>query len=185
MKKSLVYLLSPVVAMIIFGAVYWNFHSGYEAREAAKAAAARAEKEAKLVVQATANAQAIKDANAGVAKRKAERDAKEVREKRDHELRQVALDARDKSAVDRDKFTKQVTRLESDVKTEKDAIAKLEEERKKANDELAFLRVYVKQAEENVKTLKGVLDKIVAADAARAAADAAAAAAAKNKKENS
>ena len=47
-----------------------------------------------------------------------------------------------------------------------------------------FLRVYVKQAEDNVKSLRTVLDKIAAADAARAAAEAAAAAAAK-KKDNS
>ena len=181
MKKSLVYILAPIVCLIIFGAIYWNFRSGYEQKEADKAAKIRAERDAKLMAQAKANEQAIKEANAGVARRKAERDAKEAKDKRDHDLRQAAVDARDKAAADRTKFNGQVTRLEGDVKSEKDAIAKLEEEKKKLTDEQAFLRVYVKQADDNVKTLKSVLDKIAAADAARAAAEAAAAAAAAKK----
>ena len=181
MKKSLVYILAPVIGLIIFGAIYWNFRSGYEAKEAAKLAKIRADRDAKLLAQAKANEAAIKEANAGVLRRKAEREAKEAKDKRDHDLRQAAVDARDKANADRQKFNTQVTRLETDLKNEKDAITKLEDEKKKLTDEQAFLRVYVKQADDNVKTLKTVLDKIVAADAARAAADAAAAAAAAKK----
>lgn len=181
MKKSFVYILAPMVGLIIFGAIYWNFSSGYEAKEAAKALKTKQEKEARLLAQAKANEQAIKDANAGVLRRKAEREAKEAKEKKDHEARQMAMDARDKAGADRDKFAKQVTRLENDIKNEKDAITKLEEERKRLIDEQAFLRVYVKQADDNVKSLGTVLDKIVAADAARAAAEAAAAKARKDR----
>jgi hypothetical protein len=182
MKKSLIYVLAPLIGLIIFGAIYWNFSAGYEAKEAAKAAVIRQARDAKVLEQARANEAAIKAANEGVAKRRAEREAKEAKDKRDHEARQAAVDARDKANTDRIKFNSQVTRLENDIKTEKDAITKLEDEKKKLTDELAFLRVYVKQADDNVKTLKTVLDKIAAADAARAAADAAAAAAEKAKK---
>jgi colicin import membrane protein len=42
-------------------------------------------------------------------------------------------------------------------------------------EEENFLKTYVKQAEANTKNLTEVLDKIVAADAARAAAEAQAA----------
>ena len=181
MKKSFVYFLAPIVGLIIFGAVYWNFSSGYEAKEAAKALTIKQDKEAKLMAQAKANEQAIKDANAGVARRKLEREAKEAKDKKDREIRQMAMDAKEKAWADKEKFAKQVTRLEADVKSEKDAIAKLEDDKKKLIEEQAFLRIYVKQAEDNVRTLKLTLDKIAAADAARAAAEAAAAAAAKAK----
>ncbi len=181
MKKSFVYVLAPIVALIIFGAIYWNFSSGYEAKEEAKALKVKQEKEAKLLAQAKANEQAIKDANAGVLRRKAEREAKEAKDKKDHEARLVATDARDKAFADKEKFAKLVTRLENDIKNEQSAITKLGEEKKMAVEEQAFLRTYVQKAEENVKNLRQVLEKISAADAARAAADAAAARAAKNK----
>ncbi|HND61602.1 MAG TPA: hypothetical protein PLB90_09000 [Opitutaceae bacterium] len=175
MKKSFVYVLAPIVGLIIFGAVYWNFSSTYEANEAAKALKVKQDKEAKALAQARANEQAIREANAGVLRRKAEREAKEAKEKKDRELRVAANDAKEKAYTDKEKFAKQVSRLESDIKIEKDAISKLEEERKRLVEEQAFLRVYVKQAEDNVKSLSTVIDKIAAADAARAAAEAAAA----------
>lgn len=184
MKKSLIYPLAPIVGMIVFGAIYWNFHSGYEKREADKAAAIRHEKELRQIETAKKNEAAIREANAGVLARKAEREAKEAKQKRDEDLRRTAQEAQEKAAIDRDKFAKQVTQLESDVKKEKEAIAKLEDEKKKANDEVAFLRVYVKNAEDNVKSLQAVVERIAAADAARATAEAAAAAA-KNKRDNS
>lgn len=184
MKKSLVYVLAPIIGLIIFGAIYWNFSSGYEAKEAAKALAIKQERDAKALALAKANEQAILEANAGVERRKREREAKDAKDKKDHEIRQAAADAKEKAYVDKEKFAKQVVRLENDLKTEKDAIAKLEDDKKKLTDEQAFLRVYVKQAKDNVAQLKTVLDKIAAADAARAAAEAAAAAAAK-KKDNS
>ena len=84
-----------------------------------------------------------------------------------------------KAQRDQEKFTRQVERLNGEVRTEKLAIEKLEGEKKKLVEEEAFLRTYVKQADSNVKKLAEVLDKIIAADAARAAADAAAAKAAK------
>lgn len=181
MKKSVLYFLAPLVGLILFGAVYWNFSANFEAKEAAKATKVRQEREAKLLAQAKSNEQAIKEANAGVALRKAQRDAKEAKDKADHDARQAAVDARDKAYADRKKFADQVTRLENDLKSEKEAIARLDDEKKRQTEEQAFLRVYVKQAEDNVKSLKTVLDKIAAADAARAAAEAAAAAAAKQK----
>jgi colicin import membrane protein len=179
MKKSLVYFLAPIVGLIIFGAVYWNFSSGYEAKEAAIALKVKQDKEAKLLKQAQDNEQAIKEANLSQERRKAERAIKDAKDKADHDARQAAVDAKEKAYRDADKYAKQVDRLEKDIKSEQDAIAKLADDKKKSADELIFLRGYVRQADENVRNLKLVLDKISAADAARAAADAAAAAAAK------
>jgi hypothetical protein len=179
MKKKYAYFLAPLVGLLIFGAIYWNFSKGYNAREAARLAAEKQKKEDKLRAQAQANEQAIKEALAAQERRKAERAAKDAKDKKDHDDRQAAVEAEDKANRDQQIFALKVERLQKDVQTEKDAIAKLEGDKKKLIEEQAFLRVYVKQAEDNVRSLSQILDKIAAADAARAAADAAAAAAAK------
>jgi hypothetical protein len=180
MKKNYVYFLAPLVGLIIFGAVYWNFSKGYAVREAERVRLEKQKKEDKLRAQAKANEQAIREALAAQERRKADRAAKEAKDKADKEARAAAVEAKEKAYRDREKFAKQVDRLEKELQTEKDAIAKLESDKKKFIDEQAFLRIYVKQAEDNVKSLMQVIDKIAAADAARAAADAAAAAAARH-----
>lgn len=179
MKKKYAYFLAPLVGLIIFSAIYWNFSKGLDAREARRVAAEKQKKEDKLRAQAKANEQAIRDALASQEKRKAERAAKEAKDKADKDARAAAVEARDKAQRDQRKLSDQVKRLEADILSEKEAITKLESDKKKSIDEAAFLKVYVKQAEENARTLSQVLDKIAAADVARAAADAAAAAAAK------
>lgn len=180
MKKTYVYFLVPLVGLIAFGALYWNFSSGYEAELERKALVVRQAKEGKLRQEAKDREQAIKDAVAAQERRKVEKAAKEAKEKEDQEARQLAVEARDKANRDQMKLAQQVERLEKDIKVEKDAIAKIEEDRKRAADEEAFLKTYVKQAEANTKSLTEVLDKITAADAAKAAADALAAAKSKN-----
>lgn len=181
MKKNLVYVLAPVIGVIIFAAVYWNVKSNYEAKEAAKLAREKKDKEERVLAQAKANEAAIREANAGVERRKRERAAKEEQDKKDKDARTAAVEARDKAGIDRDKFNKQVKQLETDIKTEKDTIAKLEDDKKKLNEEEAFQRIYVKQAQENAQKMIGVVEKIAAADAARAKAEAEAAANAKKK----
>ena len=180
MKKTYVYFLVPLIGLIAFGAVYWNFSSGYEAKVAQKAKVQREIREEKLRVEAKNREQAIKDALAAQERRKVEKAAKEAKEKADQEARQLAVEARDKANRDQIKLAQQVERLEKDIKVEKEAIAKIEEERKRAADEEKFLKTYVKQAEANTKSLTEVLDKITAADAAKAAADALANAKSKN-----
>ncbi|MEO7597430.1 MAG: hypothetical protein ABIV50_00755 [Opitutus sp.] len=180
MKKSYVYFLVPLILLIAFGAVYWNFSSGYEAEIDRKAKVVREAKDEKLRVEAKNREQAIKDALVAQERRKVEKAAKEAKEKVDQEARQLAIEARDKANRDQIKLAQQVERLEKDIKVEKEAIAKIEDERKRAADEENFLKTYVKQAEANTKSLTEVLDRITAADQARAAADALAAAKSKN-----
>lgn len=177
MKKTYVYFLVPLIGLIIFGAVYWNFSAGYEAKEAEKARLVKEAKAEKLRLEAKNRELAIKDAIAGQERRKKERALKEAKDRADRDAREAATEVMHKAQRDQEKFARQVERLEKEVRTEKDAIAKLDDDKKKLVEEEAFLRIYVKQAESNVRKLAEVLDKIVAADAARAAADAAAAAA--------
>lgn len=175
MKKSYIHFLVPLVGLLIFGAVYWNFSTGYEAELAKKAKIVREAKEEKLRIEAKNRETAIKEAVAAQDRRKVEKAAKEAKEKADSEARQLAVEARDKANREQLKLAQQVERLEKDIKVEKDAIAKIEEDRKRAADEEAFLKTYVKQAEANTKSLADVLEKINAADAAKAAAEAQAA----------
>ncbi len=184
MKKNYVYIFAPVLALVVFAAIYWNFSKGLAAREEARVAAEEQKKKEKLEKQARDNEKAIKEAIAASEKRKKEREAKEAKDKADKDARAAAVEARDKADRDQRKLSEQVTRLEKDVQTEEAAIAKLEADKKKFTDEAAFLRVYVKQAEDNARNLSQVLDKIAAADAARIEADKRAAEAAK-KKDNS
>ena len=181
MKKKYAYFLAPLVGLVIFSAIYWNFSKGIAARDAAHQAAVDQAKKEKADKQARDNAKAFAEAVATGERRKAERAAKDAKEKKDHDDRQAAVEARDKANRDQIKLAQQVDRLEKDIQTEKDAITKLEGDKKKSTDEQAFLVAYVKQAEDNARMLSQVLDKIAAADAARAAADAAAAAAAAHK----
>jgi colicin import membrane protein len=174
-KKTLIYFLVPLLGLLGFGAVYWNFNAGYEAKEAAKVAAIKHAKELKLQKEAHDREVAIKDAIAAQDRRKAEKAAKEAKDKADREARQAAVDARDKAYRDQQRLDQQVQRLTKDVTAEKEAIAKLEEDKKRSADEFSFLKEYVKQAESNTKHLTEVIEKIGAADQARAAADAAAA----------
>lgn len=180
MKKNLVYFLVPLVGLLVFGFFFWRFNDTYEAKEAAKKAAVKKAREDKLADEARNREKAIKDALAAQERRKAEKAAKEAKEKKDQEERQAAIEARNKANRDQLKLKDQADRLERDIKAEKEAIAKIAEDNKRIVDEQAFLKTYVKQAEANAKSLTEVLDKIAAADAARAAADAAAAAKAKN-----
>jgi hypothetical protein len=182
MKKKYVYFLAPLIGLVIFSAVYWNFSKGLAAREARHQADIEQKKKDKLEKQAKDNAKAIADALAAQDKRKAERMAKDAKDKKDHDDRAAAVEAQGKAERDQRKLAEQVKSLEKDIQAEKDAIAKLESDKKKAADEQAFLLGYVKLAEDNARQLSQVLDKIAAADAARAAADAAAAA---DKKKNS
>lgn len=181
MKKNYVYFLVPLLGLIIFGAVYWNFSAGYEAKEAAKKAAIEKAKHDKLEKEAHDREVAIKDALAAQERRKQEKAAKDAKDKADHEARAAAIDARDKANRDQARLEGQMQRLQKDVKTEEDAIAKLQADKELSMKDYNFLKDYVKQAQANTKQLYQVVEKIAAADAAKAKADAEAAAAAKAK----
>lgn len=178
MKKA--YVIFPAIAMLVFFGFWWSFRSEYEAKQQAKAAQVRKEKEDKIRKEAADRELAIKNAYAEQERRKKAKEAKELKERADREARQAAVEARNKSYRDRDKLEKQVERLTGEVKAEKETIAKLEEQKRKLADEEKFLRTYVTMAEANAKSLADVIDEINKAEAAQAAAAAAAARAAKS-----
>jgi len=180
MKKTLIYFLVPFIGLIIFGALYWNFDKTYEQKEAQKKLIEKQKKEEKLQKEANDRARAIKDAVDAQARRKAEKEARDKKDLQDREYRVNLAESRDKAAREEYKLKNQSERLQKDIDAEKAAIAKLDEQKRLALEEVAFLKKFTQQANANVQSLHDVIDKIAAADKARADAEAAAATAKKN-----
>jgi chromosome segregation ATPase len=181
MKKSKIYIIAPVVVLIVFGAYYWNFSSQYEAKQAAIAAQVKERKLETLKAEAAAREAAIHDALVAQQQRKAERAAREERERKQKDDRENARLENDKAAQEAQKLQRQAEKLTKDVATAKDEIAKIQAEEKSSQSELDFLKQYIAEATSNQAKLADVITKIEAADAAVAKAEAIAAAQAAKK----
>ncbi|MBI2517393.1 MAG: hypothetical protein HYV95_10830 [Opitutae bacterium] len=171
-----IYILIPLVGVLVFGGFYLNFTKTYEARIAEAKAKVEEERKLKAKRDIAAREQAIKAAVEAQEKRKKEREEKELVEEGKKKARLEAEDRRQRTFDERKRFRDQVDRLKKDIDAVKAEIAKLTDEKTHHVDEQSFLRDYIKKAEANVKTYYDLIDKIAAADAAKAAADAAAAA---------
>ncbi len=175
MKKSYVYFVIPLVALTVFlFGFYWNAHKNFEAREQQVVKKARDDKQSKLEKEAKDRELAVKSALEMQEKRKVEKKARDERDNREKEEREKARQARDKAGRDADKFEQTAKRLTKEIEAEKKELTEVQTERKRTEDEHGFLKEYVKKAEQNTKSLTGVLERIAAAD--KAAADAAKAA---------
>jgi preprotein translocase subunit SecF len=181
MKKTKVYLIVPLVVLVVFGAYYWSFKSDYDAKQAAIVATIKEQKLEKLRQEAVLREAAIHDAIEAQKQRKKERQEREAREQKQKDDKENAKLNADKAVQEEQKLERQLEKLTGDVKAEKEEIVKIEAENKKAVAEQAFLKDYVKMAQDNQASLAAVLTKIAAADSAVAKAAAAAAAAAAKK----
>lgn len=180
MKKSYLYFIVPLVLTALFAVYYWQYASGYEERLAKADQAIKDKHDAELKKEAKDREKAIADAVAQTEKRKREKAERDAKEAEEAAAREKAIQERNKAQMDSRKFADQVKRLQKDVYDNKEEIKKIEEDKKQLVDEEAFLRDYVKKAESNTQSLTGVLEKIEAADKARADAERAAAAAKKS-----
>jgi hypothetical protein len=181
MKKAYLYFLLPLVGMVAFGAYYWQFSSGHEKRVEARVAEARRVKEEKIKQDYRDREKAVMEAKAAQEKRREEKARKDAREAQEKEDRQTAQQVLRKAHVDADKLEGQVARLKKEIDETKVAIAKIEDEKRRAIAEENFLKEYVKKAVANQASLHAVVEKIDAADKAAEAAAKAAEAAAKKK----
>jgi len=181
MKKSNVYYLAPLVVLIVFGAYYWNFKSGYDAHLAQIAAHEKAERTEKLRLEAVSREAAIHDALIAQQKRKQERQERDARDLKQKDDKENATLTAQKADQESQKLQRQVEKLTKDVETEKDEIKKIEAENKKQVEEEAFLKTYDKLAQDNQAKMAAALQKIADADAAEAKAALLAAAEAKKK----
>jgi colicin import membrane protein len=169
-----IYVFVPLIAVLVFGGVYYNFNKHYEAQIVAKKHEEALKREAKAKADAELRAKVYAETQALQEKRKKERLDKEAREEAAKKAREEAVTRRDLAYHDKQKLEDQVRRLEKDVKIETEALAKLEEDKQRNTAEKAFLDVYVKKAEANTKSLRDVLNKLAAIEDARAKAEAAA-----------
>jgi hypothetical protein len=176
-----VYIIVPLIGLLVFGGFYVSFTKTYDARIAEAKAAVEQEKADKALRDIANREAAIKAAIATQAQRKLEREKKEAAEEAKRVARQEAEDQRLRTYDDRNKLRDQVGRLKKELEEVKAATAKSTDEKKHLTDEETFLKTFVRQAQANVQYYYDLLDKITAAEAAKAAADAAAALAAKNK----
>ena len=177
-KKSALYIFVPIIALVLFFAYYWNFSSHYEQVQADRVTAQKRQVEANRLEQDKLRLKAVNDAIAAQAKRKAEREAKDAKDRQDADDRNNALQARDKAHAEALSLRDKVATLTSQVKAEKDELARVDQDKKSMVAELDFLEIDVKKANDNQEHLANVLKLIAAADAANAAAARAAAAAA-------
>lgn len=179
MKK--VYVLWPVIGLLVFTGFYWNFSRGTAERQHQVELRQQEERKARILKEAESRKKAIEDAIAAQAKRAAERAAKEKITEEENAARQALLDKRNQVFEDVNKRLKpQLDRLKSDADEIKASIEQLELQKKQYLDEQSFLLTYVRQAQDNVKTYYAILDRITAAEKARAEAEAAAKAAKKD-----
>lgn len=174
-----VYIIFPLIGMLIFGGFYINFSKGYEAKLADAKAAVEVVKKAKAAQMVKDREVAIANAIESSKKREIERKERERLEEAKKTARLEAEDSRQRSYEERNKLRDQVSRLKKELEDVKAVAAKAADDKKNGLAEEAFLKDYVKKAEANVKYYYDLLDKIDAAEKARAAAEIAAAAAAK------
>jgi E3 ubiquitin-protein ligase DOA10 len=179
MKKSRIYLIVPLVAIVIFYLYYRNFASHYDEHVAEVAAQEKATRNAKLEAEAKMRQAAVNQAIEEQKVRKQQRLDREAKDRKQKDDRENARLLAEKADQEQQKLSRQVEKLEKDVSTAKEEIGKIEADNKRNVEEVAFLKTYVTMARDNQKKLSEVLAKIDAADIAMAKAAAAAAAAAK------
>ena len=165
-----IYYIGPLAALALFAAYTWSFNQEYEKKEEAKAAYVRSVREAKLKTEAEARKKAMDDAVASQEKLKKDRLDREAEELRKKEARQASIDARDRSYREQEKLARQVERIKKDIRTEQEAVGKLDGSIKYAQGEKAFENEFIGKAKQNVAALAEILTKIDAAEAARTAA---------------
>ena len=178
MKKTKLYLIVPIIVLGVFYGYYWNFSSQYEAKQAAVLQAEKERKIEKLKAEAENREHAIHDAIEAQKVRKAERLAREERERVMKDAKENAKLEAEKADQEAQKLQRQAEKLEKDVLVAKEEIAKLEAEQKRSQEELVFIKQYTDAAIDNQAKLSAVVTKIAQADAAAAKAAALAAAAA-------
>jgi len=174
------YFIVPLVGSILFAAYFTSFNKQHKAREEAKKAVAMAELKEKQLRDEENRRLAYDAAIKAQEQRRLEKEERDRLEEEKKKLRQDLEDKRERSFNERKKFREQVERLRKEVSSVEEEIKKIETEKKSHADESAFLKNYVRQAQSNVKYYYDLLDKIDAAEKARAEAERAAAAAKKS-----
>jgi hypothetical protein len=166
MKKTSIYFIAPILALVLFGGYYWNFRSQYDAHQAEIVATQKAKKAERLRAEEAAREVAMQDALAAQALRKKERAEREALEQKQRDDKENAVLDSEKAEQESQKLERQAERLTKDVAESEKDVAALEEDDTKQTAQVAFLGDYVKKAQDNRASLADVITKIQAADEA-------------------
>ena len=174
------YFIWPLIGLLVFGSFYWHASKGFAERDRQVAIQREKERQDRITQDLLRRKKAIEDAIKAQEERKAVRLLKDKKEEEERIARDAMMERRTRAF---DEVTKrlrpQLDRLKQDADSVREEIKQLDLQKKQYVDEEAFLRGFVRAAEANVKTYYDLLEKVKAADDARAIADAAAAKAAK------
>jgi hypothetical protein len=173
MKKKYIYMLVPLCGVIVFCLFYIPFARSYDQKLEEKHRQELRDAEAKANADAEAKRQASIEANQNAERRRLEREAKAAREKAEKDALDAADAARVKAHNDKQKHEAEVTELTKEIKLEEAALKELQSTMDDTVKEQAFLKSYVQQAEANRQEILSLLDKLAAAEKARADEDAA------------
>lgn len=154
------YWIAPLVALLAFGALHWQFRRDFDDREAAREHAVQAAREAELREAAAAREAAIKDALAAQAHRKEERAAEEARREAEREERRLLVEARDAAHLDREKAAREVARLQAGLAAARETLARTRKEADTLRSERDFLQTFLAQARSNLGRLERLLDRL-------------------------
>lgn len=175
------YLIWPLIGLLVFGAFYWHASKGFAERDRQVAIQKEKDRQERITQDLLRRKKAIEDAIKAQEERKAARLLKEKKEEEERIARDAMLDRRNRAFDDVNKRLRpQLDRLKQDADSVRQEIQQLDLQKKQYVDEEAFLRGFVRTAEANVKTYYDLLEKVKAADDARALAEAAAAKAKKD-----
>ena len=155
-----VYFLAPLLALLVFSGIYASHRSGFKEREAARIAKVEADLKARNEKEQAERKAAMAGAIKAAEQRKAEKLAREAKEKAEKEARQLAIDARDKAYREQEKSGRQIERVKKEIEAEQAALAELAAARKEAEAEKAFLEDFVTKAQTNVQALQALLTKL-------------------------
>jgi hypothetical protein len=180
MKKKYIYMFVPLCGVIVFCLFYIPFSNHYAELQVQQHKQEIKERDEKLQKEADDRIKESQLANEAAEKRKAERAAKLAREKAEEDALAAADAARVKAHNDEQKYKQEVADLTKQIKLEQAAVAELQANKDDAVKEQDFLKSYVQQAEANRQKILDLLDKMAAAEKARADEEAAKKAAANN-----
>jgi hypothetical protein len=169
------YIIWPLIGLLVFGVFYWNFDRGYKGREHLKAVQEEQVKQDRIRLDLERRKKAIEDATKAQEERRALRLAKEKKDQEEADARNALVERRMHAYDEVNRhLAPQLDRQKVDADSVKGEIAQLELQKKQYEDDEAFLRTYTRQAERNVTKYYDLLEKLKAAEDARAAAEAAA-----------
>ena len=165
-----IYFFVPLCALAAFTGYEWRASTEFRREAAARQATLDAALAARLKSEHTAQEQALAAALAEQEKLKLDRAAKTARDRAALEARQATLDALAATRQRSADHARQLDRLQQDLAAEKKSLAELESAKTAALSEQTFLRDLAVQADANLRSLNALLEKIAAAESARATA---------------